>query len=120
MRLAGLCMGNRVMQNAVAIETFASATAQTFKPIRLGKIILLRPIMSRIPLLALMLCLWLQGCASVPAPRESALQASLFEWQDEALELISKYQLNPLRASRVLAALHMTILSSWYASPGFA
>lgn len=49
------------------------------------------------------------GCAvTTERPGSSDYHAALL-WQDEALDLIKKYQVNPLRASRVLAYLHKGI-----------
>lgn len=52
----------------------------------------------------------MSGCAfAAPAavtPDNSSALDTVFFWQDEALALIKKYQLNPVRAGRVLAYLH--------------
>ena len=46
------------------------------------------------------------GCAITTERLGTSEYHAALLWQDEALELIKKYQLNPLRASRVLAYLH--------------
>jgi membrane-associated phospholipid phosphatase len=51
------------------------------------------------------------GCASVATHEQldAPSISAAFRWQDEALALIQKYQVNPLRAARTLAALHGAI-----------
>lgn len=57
-----------------------------------------------------LIVLVLAGCAGVPAQKAERLDQAMYRWQDDSLSLIQKYQTNPLRASRVLAALHGALL----------
>lgn len=70
-------------------------------------------------LLASALGLWLSsaGASEVYSVDHDVRNSqTVFYWQDLTLDLIKKYQLNPLRASRALAAMHLAAWESLGAS----
>ena len=79
------------------------------KHVHRGALAKLRP--RGIHLLAIAFAAVQLGCVSANRTAGSSGydQSAINYWQDEAIGLIKKYQLNPLRASRVLAYLHKGI-----------